>query len=202
VLDRRSYLAAGRLLFLLVTGTGALWGATLLLVLLAGARPVLRPADAILVLGAAQYNGRPSPVFRARLEYALELYRDGYADRLIFTGGVGARDTLAEADVARRWALARDVPPEAILVERQGVTSAQSVMAAGDLMRAHGLQSALIVSDPFHMLRLELLARRAGIHPLRAPTPISPFARVRGPRWRFVLRESVLFPVTALLGAR
>ncbi|MBI4545027.1 MAG: YdcF family protein [Gemmatimonadetes bacterium] len=180
----------------------ALWLATVGLVLLAGARPQLRRADAILVLGAAQYNGQPSPVFRARLDHALALYRGGLARRLVFTGGVGSGDTLSEAEVARRYATARGVPDAAILVERRGLTSAESVSAAAALMRAQGLHRALIVSDPFHMLRLELLARRSGLRPYRAPTTGSPITRARGTRWRYVLRESVVFPAAALLGSR
>ena len=178
------------------------WMATIALILFAGARPAVRPADAILVLGAAQYNGRPSPVLRARLDHALELYRQGLAPRLVFTGGVGAGDSLSEGEVARRYAEEHGVPPEAILLEREGTTSAESVSAAAALMRARGLESALVVSDPFHMLRLELLARRAGIRPYRAPAQGSPIDRVPGQRWRYVLRESLIFPAAALVGGR
>ena len=177
------------------------WLASVALVLVAGVRPQLRTADAVLVLGAAQYNGRPSPVFKARLDYGIELYRRGLARRMVFTGGVGAGDTLSEGEVARRYAIAQGVPAVAILTERRGISSAESMGSAAALMRAHGLQRALIVSDRFHMLRLELLARRAGIRPLRAPAPNSPIeGSVRA--WRFVVRESVLFPATALVGGR
>lgn len=184
-----------------ITGLAVLWLCTLVLVLVAGERPQLRRADAILVLGAAQYNGRPSPVLRARLDHALELYRSGLARRLVLTGGVGVGDTLSEGEVARRYMVAHGVPRSAILVERQGISSAESVASAATLMHAHGLRRALVVSDPFHMLRLELLARRAGIEPFRAPTPASPIARSPA-AWKFVLRESLLFPATALLGGR
>ena len=189
--------AAGLLVAML-----AMWAAAVLLVLLAGARPALRPADVILVLGAAQYNGRPSPVFRSRLDYALALYRRGLAPTVIFTGGVGQGDTVSEAEVGRRYAGAAGVPERAMLVERHGVTSAESIGAAAALMRTRGLRTALAVSDSYHMLRLELLGRRAGIQLLPAPVPGSPIDRDPRRRWRYVLRESVLFPVTALLGGR
>jgi len=81
-----------------------LWLATVALVLLAGATPRIRPADAILVLGAAQYNGRPSPVLRARIDHAIALYRQGLAPRIVFTGGVGRGDTRSQGEVARRYA--------------------------------------------------------------------------------------------------
>lgn len=185
----------------LITGGIAIWVTTILLVLYAGSRPVIRKADAILVLGAAQYNGRPSPVLKARLDHAIDLFHRGLAKKMVFTGGVGAGDTLSEGEVARRYALKKDVPASAIMVERHGVTSAESVAAAASLMRAKGLRSALVVSDSYHMLRLELLARRAGIKPYRAPAS-SPIDRARRQRVRYVLRESILFPATALLGGK
>jgi uncharacterized SAM-binding protein YcdF (DUF218 family) len=187
-------------------GLGALllvlliWGASLALVLIAGSRPVLRPADVIIVLGAAQYNGRPSPVFRARLDHALDLYHRGLAPRLIVTGGVGPGDTISEGEVGRRYALKQGVPDSAILAERAGRTSAESITAAAGLMRDRHLTTALIVSDSYHVLRLQLLARRAGIEAYRAPAPASPIDRVSALRRRYVLRESVLFPATAILG--
>lgn len=180
-----------------------LWLMAVAAVILAGEWPDLREADAILVLGAAQYNGRPSPVLRARLDHAIDLYERGLAPRIIFTGGIGAGDTLSEAEVSRRYAVRRGVPEPAILVERAGETSAQSVGAAAALMHAEGMTSALVVSDSYHMMRLELLARRAGIRPHRAPAANAPIDRgTRQTRWRYVLRESVLFPATAVLGGR
>jgi uncharacterized SAM-binding protein YcdF (DUF218 family) len=184
----------------LLLGILIIWAATVGLILAAGARPVIRKADAILVLGAAQYNGRPSPVLQARLDHGISLYKRQLAPKMVFTGGVGVGDTLSEGEVARRYAVKQGVPESAIIVERRGVTSAESVAAAAALMRASGLRSALVVSDSYHMLRLELLTRRAGIQPYRAPaaTPIDKSKR----RWRYVVRESFLFPATALLGGK
>lgn len=189
----------------LAAGIGAviaLWAFTLLLVIVAGARPQLRKADAIMVLGAAQYNGHPSPVLRARLDYAIELWRAGWAPRLVMTGGIGRRDTLSEAEVARRYAVARGVPDSLVYAEKNGVSSALSVREAAAIMRGLGLRRALMVSDAFHMLRLELLALRSGIRPFAAPTPMSRIEADPQARWRYVLRESVAFPPTALLGGR
>jgi uncharacterized SAM-binding protein YcdF (DUF218 family) len=203
VTARAALQGAGRAAGIIVLGMVLLWLSGIALVLLAGAWRNERQADAILVLGAAQYNGRPSPVLRARLDHALALHDRGLAPRLIFTGGVGAGDTLSEAEVSRRYAIRHGVPDSLILVERQGVTSAQSVGAAAALMRAHSLESALVVSDAYHMLRLEVLVRRSGIRPYRAPAPDAPIDRApRQTRWRYVLRESVLFPATAILGGR
>lgn len=179
----------------------AVWLGTVGLVLAAGARPNYRSADAILVLGAAQWNGRPSPVLRARIDHALSLYSEGLAPVLLFTGGVGRGDTLSEAEVARRYAIAKGIDIEHILVETDGLTSSESIRAAAAIMREHGLQTAIIVSDSYHMLRVELLARRAGIRPYRAPATGSPIDRARREHWKYVLRESVLFPATVLTGS-
>lgn len=180
-----------------------LWALAIALIIAGGVLTSERRADAILVLGAAQYNGRPSPVLRARLDHALALHDRGLAPMLIFTGGVGTGDTLSEGEVSRRYAVRHGVPDSLILVERQGVTSAQSVGAAAALMRAHGLETALVVSDSYHMMRLDLLMRRAGVRPYRAPAPDAPIDRAaRQTRWRYLLRESVLFPATVVLGGR
>jgi uncharacterized SAM-binding protein YcdF (DUF218 family) len=194
---------AGRTAGVFVLSVAALWLSSLALVMLAGAVPNEKRADAILVLGAAQYNGRPSPVLRARLDHALDLYDRGLAPRLIFTGGIGTGDTLSEAEVSRRYAVRHGVADTLILLEREGVTSAQSVGAAAALMRAHNLETALVVSDSYHILRLELLVRRSGIRPYRSPAADAPIDHAtRSTRWRYLLRESVLFPATAVLGGR
>jgi uncharacterized SAM-binding protein YcdF (DUF218 family) len=180
-----------------------LWGLSVAVVVLAGAWPNTREADAIVVLGAAQYNGRPSPVLQARLDHALDLYERGLAAQLIFTGGTGVGDTVSEAEVARRYAMDKGVPASAIMTERDGLTSAQSVRAAAALMQSAGLESALLVSDSYHMMRLEVLARRSHIVPYRAPAANAPIdAASRRTRLEYVLRESVLFPATTVFGGR
>jgi uncharacterized SAM-binding protein YcdF (DUF218 family) len=197
-LSRVTRVTAGLLL-----SAALLWLLSVAVVIIAGAWPTIRQADAIVVLGAAQYNGRPSPVLQARLDHALDLYDRGLATRLIFTGGTGVGDTVSEAEVSRRYALSHGVPASAIMTERDGLSSAQSVRAAAALMQSAGLESALIVSDSYHMMRLELLARRSHIVPYRAPAANAPIdAASRARRWEYLLRESVLFPATAVLGGR
>ncbi|MCI0435208.1 MAG: YdcF family protein [Gemmatimonadetes bacterium] len=194
-----------RVLVLALAGLASfalLWVASIGAVWVAGRRPALRTADAIIVLGAAQYNGRPSPVLKARLDHALDLFRRRLGGRLILTGGVGQGDSLSEGEVARRYAIENGVPDSLILVDRAGETSAESVEAAAALMREAGLGSALIVSDSYHMLRLELLARRAGIRPFRAPAPDAPIERDAATFRRYLLRESLLLPAAAVLGGR
>lgn len=180
-----------RLLFLGLAG----WGMLVAAVYLYGRLDGARSADAIVVLGAAQYAGRPSPVLQARLDHAISLYEQGLAPTLILTGGVGARDTLSEAEVAERYAVRAGVPASAILTEERGLRSVESLEAVAELMQDRGLESAIMVSDPFHMLRLQVLARRFGIRALSSPTRTSPISRDREWEWRYVLRESLIIPL-------
>ena len=134
-------------------------------VLIWSSRDEARPAEAIVVLGAAQYAGRPSPVLRARLDHALELWNRHLSSLLILTGGTGAGDTTSEAAVGRKYAKRRGVPDSAILEENAGRTTSESMRAVAGMLEVRGLQTALLVSDPFHMLRLRILARRFGFTP-------------------------------------
>lgn len=145
-----------------------------------GARDDSRPADAIVVMGAAQYNGLPSPVFRARLDHAIALYQRGVAPVLVVTGGRGRPDdTTTEAQAARAYALAHDVPEEAILVEDEGRTTLESLVGVGAILRERGLRSAVFVSDRTHMLRVLRMARDQGLVAYGSPTTTSPIeARV------------------------
>jgi uncharacterized SAM-binding protein YcdF (DUF218 family) len=153
-----------------------------------------RNADAIVVLGAAQYAGKPSPVLRARLDHALELWRGGYAKHFILTGGKGTGDTTSEAAVGRVYAQKHGVPDSAILLESGGRTTRESMQTVAGIMESKGLHSAILVSDPFHMLRLWILANRFGFTPYTSPTRTSPISPNREQRWRYILGESVKVP--------
>jgi uncharacterized SAM-binding protein YcdF (DUF218 family) len=131
-------------------------------------------ADAIVVLGAAQYDGRPSPVFRARLDHAIELYKAGIAGYVIVTGGKAQGDRTTEAASAQTFAMSRGVPAFAILVEDRGRTTLESLHAVAALLRAHQLTSAVFVSDRTHMLRVLRIARDQGITAYGSPTATSP----------------------------
>lgn len=126
--------------------------------------------DAIVVLGAAQYRGRPSPVLRARLDHAVGLYARGLAPRLVLTGGIADGDTASEAAVGRLYALQAGVPDTAILLEHEGRTTGQSIARVARLLAARRLESVIIVSDPFHVLRAGRIARRNGLRVRTSPT--------------------------------
>jgi uncharacterized SAM-binding protein YcdF (DUF218 family) len=133
-----------------------------------------RASDAIVVLGAAQYNGRPSPVFQARLDHAIELYHDGVAPILVVTGGKLPGDRTTEAAAARVYAVAHNVPDDAILVEDRGRTTLESLRSVGDLLHERRLSSAGFVSDRTHMLRVLRIARDEGVDAHGSPTATSP----------------------------
>lgn len=142
-----------------------------------GARDDRRPADAIVVMGAAQYDGRPSPVFAARLDHAIALFHTGVAPRLIVTGGKREGDRTTEAASAREYAIAHDVPADVILAEDGSNTTLESIRAVAALMDASGLQRAVFVSDPSHMLRVLRMAADEGIEGYGSPTRTSPLER-------------------------
>jgi uncharacterized SAM-binding protein YcdF (DUF218 family) len=139
-----------------------------------GQRDDQRAVDAIVVMGAAQYDGRPSPVFAARIDHAIELYRAGLAKHLIVTGGKAVGDRTTEAASARLYAIARGVSPDAILAEDSSRTTLESIQAVGDLLRSHGLANAVFVSDRPHMLRVLRMAADDGIAAWGSPTQTSP----------------------------
>ncbi len=172
-----------------------MWAISAAAVLIWSSRDEARPAQAIVVLGAAQYAGRPSPVLRARLDHALDLWKRNLASLLILTGGTGLGDTTSEAAVGRTYAKKRGVPDTLILVENEGRTTSESMKAVAGMLEVRGLQTALLVSDPFHMLRLRILARRFGFIPYTSPTRTSPIEPNREQRWKYIFSESVKAPL-------
>lgn len=185
----RNRLVGGALLVIVVT-----WAISALGVVVCGARDGARASDAIVVLGAAQYVGRPSPVLRARLDHALALWERGLAPRLIFTGGTGAGDTTSEAAVSRKYALGRGIPDSAILLEPEGRTTRQSVAAVSAIMRSRQMKTAILVSDPFHMLRLRILSTQYGVRAFTSPTQTSPISASMRQTLGYVLSESIKVP--------
>jgi uncharacterized SAM-binding protein YcdF (DUF218 family) len=172
-----------------------LWLTSAAAVLIWSSRDEARPAQAIVVLGAAQYAGRPSPVLRARLDHALELWNRHLSSVLILTGGTGEGDTTSEAAVGRTYMRKHGVPDSAIVEENAGRTTSESMRAVGGMLEVRGLQTALLVSDPFHMLRLRILARRFGFTPYTSPTKTSPISPNREARWKYIFSESIKAPL-------
>ncbi len=147
------------------------------------------PSDAIVVLGAAQWDGKPSPVLQARLDHAFDLYAAGFAPKVIVTGGVGEGDQYSEGDVARQYLLRKGVPTAAVLTETHGRSSYESMEGATLLMQRNGWHSALLVSDPFHMYRLKRMAADLGVRAATSPTRTSPIRPGSAEERRYMLRE-------------
>ena len=158
-------------------------------------------ADAIVVLGAAQYEGRPSPVLRARLDHAIGLHRRGLAPLLVVTGGRGFGDTTTEAAVSQRYAMRNGVARDAILLEDRGRTTSESMRAVAAILGTspERPRRAILVSDPFHMLRLAVLARRFALAPVTSPTRTSPISANREQALKYVISESVKVPLAFIL---
>jgi uncharacterized SAM-binding protein YcdF (DUF218 family) len=154
-----------------------------------GDRDERRPTDAIIVLGAAQFNGVPSAVFAARLDHALELYQAGYAPYFIVTGGKQPGDRTTEAATARAYAMARGVPADRILMEDRGRNTLDSIQAVGAIFRLYHLRSGLFVSDRTHMLRVLRMASDQGIVAWGSPTTTSPVDNDPVSRQRAVVHE-------------
>ena len=174
------------------------WAGWMCAVLVWSAIDQARPAGSIVVLGAAQYDGRPSPVLRARLDHGIDLWNQGMGKVLVLTGGRGYGDTTSEAAVGRSYARKRGVPDTAIVMENKGRTTRESMIAVSEMLGARGIRSAILVSDPFHMLRLSILGRRFGLIPYTSPTRTSPISPNREKRWRYMLGESLKAPLTFL----
>lgn len=178
----------------LLVGWG-LVGGILLLVYMAsrisaqGDRDERRPTDAIVVLGAAQFNGTPGGVFEARLRHAVDLYHEGIATYLVVTGGKRPGDTTTEAATARAWAVAHGVPDDAILDEDEGRNTLASLEAVALIMRDRGLSSAVFVSDRTHMLRVLRMASDQGIVAWGSPTRSSPTDRDESRRRKAMIHE-------------
>lgn len=191
-------LSSRRLIFSVLLLTVALYLTSFLAVVLVSRQDQRRPSDAIVVLGAAQYNGKPSPVLRARLEHALTLYRQGLAPTVVVTGGIGDGDRVSEATVARQYLVAQGLPEAAVVVRPEGRSTLSSIRSVAEWVKEHRLKQVLLVSDPFHMLRLRLEAGRVGLDCFTSPTRSSPIsANWRGEFW-FLATEALKIPVVLL----
>lgn len=128
-----------------------------------------QPADVIIVLGAAEYRGRPSPVLKARLDHALALYQKGLAPRIMTTGGAGGDPIFTESEVGRSYLSRHGVPVDSIVVENRGESTAQSTIAAAEIMRRMSLKSCIVVSDGYHIYRAKKMMVERGMTAYGSP---------------------------------
>jgi uncharacterized SAM-binding protein YcdF (DUF218 family) len=157
------------------------------------AREEMHAADAIVVFGAAQYSGHPSPVYRARLDHAYTLYQRGLAPVIITTGGAGGDPKFSEGGVGRTHLMERGIPERNLIAETQGHDTAESAVRVAVIMRANGLHSCVAVSDAYHVFRIRELLEHEGIGPVYvAPRPDSK-PHGQGQRLIAVLREAASY---------
>jgi uncharacterized SAM-binding protein YcdF (DUF218 family) len=180
---------------LLLAAAGAIvlfLGVTGMRVIAAAGEVPARKADAIVVFGAAEYAGRPSPVYRARLDHAYELFQDGMAPIVITTGGAGLDPEFSEGGVGHDYLLKRGIPETALIAETQATDTAESAARVVNIMRANGMHSCIAVSDAYHVFRIRALLEHNGVQVEVAPRPES---RPR-PLWQrctAVMREAASY---------
>lgn len=182
-----------RLLALAVVSIVAFLAITAVQVVHTASLEEIHPADAIVVFGAAEYSGRPSPVLRARLDHALDVFHRGVAPVVITTGGAAADPTFSEGGVGRDYLMKHGVPERSLIAETQGHDTAESAVRVGVIMRANGLHSCVAVSDAYHVFRIRKLLEHEGVAPVYvAPRPDSR-PRSTWQREVAVLRESTSY---------
>lgn len=173
---------------------------TFLQVWLASRRDDAKPAQAIVVLGAAQYNGAPSAILRARLDHAYDLYARKLAPVIVVTGGKQPGDVYTEAAASAAYLQRKGVPDDAILREVDGRNSWESLAAASQFLKDRDIHQVLLVSDPFHSYRIDAIASELGLDGHSSPTHTSPITGVSVVR--HMLRETAAVAVGRIVGYR
>lgn len=151
-----------------------------------------QPADVIIVLGAAEYRGKPSPVLQARLNHALLLFLRGLAPYILTTGGAGGDPNFTEGEVGRAYLIRHGVRSEAIIAEPEGATTAQSLDAAAETMHRMNLHSCIVVSDGYHIYRVKRLLQARGVRVYGSPRPAAGSLSPMQLRWLY-FRQAVGF---------
>ena len=176
----------------------AYYGVTLWQVWSVGNSDQARKVDAIVVLGAAQYDGRPSPQLQARLDHVVQLWNEGLAPLVVVTGGKQPGDRFTEAAASARYLEANGIEADAILLEDEGRSSWESLRSVAALLDQRGLTRVLLVSDPFHSLRIRLVAQELGLTAYVSPTPTSPVTGAAA--FGHEMKEAVGVAVGRLIG--
>jgi uncharacterized SAM-binding protein YcdF (DUF218 family) len=182
-------------LLLLLAVAGALllfFGITGSRIVRAAGEAPQKKADVIAIFGAAEYAGRPSPVYKARLDHGYELFQKGMALVVITTGGSGQDPDFSEGGVGRDYLLRRGVPEQALIAETQGSDTAQSAARVANIMRANGMRSCIAVSDAYHVFRIRALLEHEGVQVELAPRPESRPHRL-WERFAAVMREAASY---------
>jgi len=190
----------GRVVLAAVLATLILAGATALAIWWTARQDARPTSDAIVVLGSAQYNGVPSSIFAARLEHARALYQQGIAPVVVTVGGKKSGDNFTEAEAGRDYLAQEGVPRNALLAVPEGVDTLQSMKDVAAVFRQRGWHSAVLVTDPWHVMRAQRMADDAGIDAASSPTRQGPAVQTRTTQFRYIMRETAAYLLYRLTG--
>ncbi len=187
---RRPRIRLGRIIALLVVAALAVPPGTWTWVWWTARQDERPTSDTILVLGASQYNGRPSPIFEARLEHAAHLYEEGVAPTIVTVGGNQPGDNYTEGGSGRDWLVGQGIPAESVVAVEEGSNTLRSMEAVSDVVRANGWSSTVIVTDPWHSLRSRIMAQDQGMEAHTSPVRSGPAVIERKTQLWYITRET------------
>jgi uncharacterized SAM-binding protein YcdF (DUF218 family) len=190
----------GRVVVALIIAAALIVGSTALAIWWTARQDARPHSDAIVVLGSAQYNGRPSSIFEARLEHARKLFDEGIAPVVVTVGGKKAGDQFTEAEAGRDYLAQEGIPTKALLAVPEGVDTLQSMEDVATAFRQHGWKTAVLVTDPWHAMRAEKMADDSGFDAASSPTRQGPAVQTRTTQFRYILRETAAYLVYRLTG--
>ena len=150
-------------------------------------------ADALVVLGASQWSGEPSPIFKARLDHALDLYQNHYASKVILTGGIGKEEKISESEVGRNYLIQKGLDYQNIFIEEKGRTSWQSLNQVVQILKNQNLNSVILVSHGFHMMRLKKMSKNLKVQAYASPVQRSSTIKNRIIEFKYIFRESLVY---------
>ncbi|WP_313341796.1 YdcF family protein [Sedimentibacter sp.] len=153
-----------------------------------GNKNELNSADAAIILGAAVWGDKPSPVFEERIKHGIWLYKNGYADNLVFTGGISKDDEFSESGVAKNYAIENSVPEENIFIEEKSTITEENIQYAAEIANKNSFKNVIIVSDPLHMKRAMMMAGDYGLTAYSSPTPSTRYITFKS-KVSFLARE-------------
>jgi uncharacterized SAM-binding protein YcdF (DUF218 family) len=190
----------GRVVVALVIAAALVVGSTALAIWWTARQDARPHSDAIVVLGSAQYNGRPSSIFEARLEHARALFGQGVAPVVVTVGGKKAGDQFTEAEAGRDYLAGQGIPSSRLLAVPEGVDTLESMRDVAATFREHGWKKAVLVTDPWHVMRAQKMADDAGIQAASSPTRQGPAVQTRTTQFRYIMRETAAYLVYRLTG--
>jgi uncharacterized SAM-binding protein YcdF (DUF218 family) len=190
----------GRVVVALVVAALLMLGSTALAIWWTARKDARPHSDAIVVLGSAQYNGVPSSIFEARLEHARTLYEQGVAPVVVTVGGKKAGDQFTEAEAGRDYLAQEGIPTTSLLAVPQGVDTLESMQDVAATFRQHGWRTAVLVTDPWHVMRAERMADDSGLDAASSPTRQGPAVQTRTTQFRYILRETAAYLVYRVTG--